>query len=121
MDGWSLRKLASIVRFAEDELQGKTPTPTLLRRAKRLGFADADIATLSGMLAADVRRLRARWAIRPVYKMVDTCAAEFEAVTPYFYSTYEQENEAAPLVGEKAVILGPGPTLPEQRDQVGAG
>jgi carbamoyl-phosphate synthase large subunit len=109
IDRWFLRKLASIVRFAEDELQGKTPTPTLLRRAKRLGFADADIATLAGMLAADVRRLRTQWGIRPVYKMVDTCAAEFEAVTPYFYSTYEQENEAAPLEGPKAVILGSGP------------
>jgi carbamoyl-phosphate synthase large subunit len=109
IDRWFLRKLASIVRFAEDELQGKTPTPTLLRRAKRLGFADADIATLAGMLPADVRRLRAQWGIRPVYKMVDTCAAEFEAVTPYFYSTYEQENEAAPLDGPKAVILGSGP------------
>jgi carbamoyl-phosphate synthase large subunit len=109
IDRWFLRKLASIVRFAEDELQGKTPTPTLLRRAKRLGFADADIATLAGMLATDVRRLRAQWGIRPVYKMVDTCAAEFEAVTPYFYSTYETENEAEPLPGRKAVILGSGP------------
>jgi len=97
------------VRFAEEDLQGKTPTPALLRSAKRLGFADADIATLTGMLAADVRRLRGQWGIRPVYKMVDTCAAEFEAVTPYFYSTYEQENEASPLVGPKAVILGSGP------------
>ncbi|HEY3127070.1 MAG TPA: carbamoyl-phosphate synthase large subunit [Candidatus Limnocylindria bacterium] len=109
IDRWFLRKLASIVRFAEDELQGKTPTPTLLRRAKRLGFADADIATLAGMLPADVRRLRAQWGIRPVYKMVDTCAAEFEAVTPYFYSTYESENEARPLEGQKVVILGSGP------------
>ncbi len=109
IDRWFLRKLASIVRFAEDELQGKTPTPTLLRRAKRLGFADADIATLAGMLPADVRRLRAQWGIRPVYKMVDTCAAEFEAVTPYFYSTYESENEALPLEGQKVVILGSGP------------
>jgi carbamoyl-phosphate synthase large subunit len=109
IDRWFLRKLASIVRFAEDELQGKTPTPTLLRRAKRLGFADADVATLAGMLPADVRRLRAQWGIRPVYKMVDTCAAEFEAVTPYFYSTYEQENEALPLEGRKALILGSGP------------
>ena len=109
IDRWFLRKLASIVRFAEDELQGKTPTPTLLRRAKRLGFADADIATLAGMLPTDVRRLRAQWGIRPVYKMVDTCAAEFEAVTPYFYSTYETENEAAPLNGKKAIILGSGP------------
>ena len=109
IDRWFLRKIASIVRFADDELQGKTPTPALLRRAKRLGFADADIATLTGMFAADVRRLRAQWGIRPVYKMVDTCAAEFEAVTPYFYSTYESENEAAPLEGPKAVILGSGP------------
>ena len=109
IDKWFLRKIARIVRFAEEDLQGKTPTPALLRSAKRLGFADADIATLTGMLAADVRRLRAQWGIRPVYKMVDTCAAEFEAVTPYFYSTYEQENEASPLVGPKAVILGSGP------------
>ena len=109
IDTWFLRKIARIVRFAEEDLQGKTPTPALLRSAKRLGFADADIATLTGMLAADVRRLRAQWGIRPVYKMVDTCAAEFEAVTPYFYSTYEQENEASPLVGPKAVILGSGP------------
>jgi len=109
IDTWFLRKIARIVRFAEEDLQGKTPTPALLRSAKRLGFADADIATLTGMLATDVRRLRGQWGIRPVYKMVDTCAAEFEAVTPYFYSTYEQENEASPLVGPKAVILGSGP------------
>ena len=109
IDRWFLRKLSAVVRFAEDELQGKTPTPDLLRRAKRLGFADSDIATLTGMLSADVRRLRAQWGIRPVYKMVDTCAAEFEAVTPYFYSTFEQENEAEALPGEKAVIVGSGP------------
>jgi len=109
IDRWFLRKIARVVRFAEDDIQGRTPTPALLRAAKRMGFADADIATLSGMLPADVRRLRAQWGIRPVYKMVDTCAAEFEAVTPYFYSTYEQENEAEPLAGPKAVILGSGP------------
>jgi len=109
IDRWFLRKIARIVRFAEDDLQGRTPTPALLRAAKRMGFADADIATLTGMLPADVRRLRTQWGIRPVYKMVDTCAAEFEAVTPYFYSTYEQENEAAPLAVPKAVILGSGP------------
>ena len=109
IDRWFLRKISRIVRFAEDDLQGRTPTPALLRAAKRMGFADADIATLTGMLPEDVRRLRAQWGIRPVYKMVDTCAAEFEAVTPYFYSTYEQENEATPLEGPKAVILGSGP------------
>ncbi|HEX9268297.1 MAG TPA: carbamoyl-phosphate synthase large subunit, partial [Candidatus Limnocylindria bacterium] len=109
VDRWFLRKLQRVVRFAEDELQGKTPTPTLVRRAKRMGFADADIATLAGMLPGDVRRLRLQWGITPVFKMVDTCAAEFEAVTPYFYSTYEQENEALPLPGSKALILGSGP------------
>ena len=109
IDRWFLRKLRGIVRFAEDELQGKTPNPTLLRRAKRMGFSDEDIAALTGVLATDVRRLRLQWGIVPVYKMVDTCAAEFEAVTPYFYSTYEQENEALPLEGPKTVILGSGP------------
>ncbi|MGH2498509.1 MAG: carbamoyl-phosphate synthase large subunit [Candidatus Limnocylindria bacterium] len=109
IDPHFLRKIARVVRFAEDELQGKTPTPALLRRAKRLGFADTDVATLAGILPADVRRLREQWGIRPVYKMVDTCAAEFEAATPYFYSTYEQENEAAPLDGPKAIVLGSGP------------
>jgi carbamoyl-phosphate synthase large subunit len=109
IDRWFLRKLQGVVRFAEDELQGKTPNPTLLRRAKRMGFCDADIATLAGVLASDIRRLRLQWGIVPVYKMVDTCAAEFEAVTPYFYSTYEQENEALPLDGPKTVILGSGP------------
>jgi carbamoyl-phosphate synthase large subunit len=109
IDRWFLHKLRNVVRFAEDELQGKTPNPALLRRAKRMGFSDADLATLAGVLASDIRRLRLQWGIVPVYKMVDTCAAEFEAVTPYFYSTYEQENEALPLEGPKTVILGSGP------------
>ena len=109
IDRWFLRKLRGVVRFAEDEVQGKTPNPALLRRAKRMGFSDADLATLTGVLATDIRRLRLQWGIVPVYKMVDTCAAEFEAVTPYFYSTYEQENEAPPLEGPKTVILGSGP------------
>ena len=56
-----------------------------------------------------MRNLRHRWGLIPVYKMVDTCAAEFEAVTPYYYSTYEQENEAQPLAGRKAVVIGSGP------------
>ena len=109
IDRWFLRKLRNVVRFAEDELQGKTPNPALLRRAKRMGFSDVDLASLAGVLSSDIRRLRLQWGIVPVYKMVDTCAAEFEAVTPYFYSTYEQENEAPPLDGPKTVILGSGP------------
>ncbi len=108
IDRWFLERFRAIVRSAE-ALQGATPTPASLRRAKRTGFSDADIGTLTGIMPADVRRLREQWGILPVYKMVDTCAAEFEAVTPYFYSTYEQENEAPALLGEKAIVLGSGP------------
>jgi len=108
VDRWFLERFRTVVRAAE-EMQGKTPTPTLLRRAKRTGFSDADVGTITGLLAADVRRLREQWGILPVYKMVDTCAAEFEAVTPYFYSTYEQENEAPAIEGAKAIVLGSGP------------
>ena len=108
IDRWFLERFRNVVRTAEG-MQSASPTPTMLRSAKRMGFSDADIATLTGILPADVRRLREQWGVVPVYKMVDTCAAEFEAVTPYFYSTYEQENEAAPLPGPKAIVLGSGP------------
>ena len=84
-------------------------TPTLLRSAKRIGFSDNQIGTLAAMLPEQVRGLRNEWDIRPVYKTVDTCAAEFDAVTPYYYSTYDQENEALPLEGRKAVVIGSGP------------
>ena len=73
------------------------------------GFSDAAIAVLTDRSAEQVRRLRRRWEIRPVYKMVDTCAAEFEAETAYFYSAYEQENEAPPLGGQRALVAGSGP------------
>ncbi|MGH2376900.1 MAG: carbamoyl-phosphate synthase large subunit [Candidatus Limnocylindria bacterium] len=109
IDRWFLERLRSVVRFADTELRSANPTPALLGRAKRLGYSDADIGTLTGIAPADVRSLREQWGIVPVYKMVDTCAAEFEAVTPYFYSTYERENEAAPLPGPKAIVLGSGP------------
>ena len=66
----------------------------LLTAAKKMGFSDREIARLSSAKEDEVRRLRYQNNIRPVYKMVDTCSAEFEAATPYFYSCYEQENEA---------------------------
>jgi carbamoyl-phosphate synthase large subunit len=78
-------------------------------QAKRLGFSDEQISTLADRLPEQVRQLRRNWQIRPVYKMVDTCAAEFDAETPYFYSAYEKENEAEPLKGKKAVVIGSGP------------
>ena len=82
---------------------------SLLRESKRFGFSDEQIGTLCDVSANHIRELRIEWNLRPVYKTVDTCAAEFEAVTPYFYSTYEQENEAIPLDGPKALVVGSGP------------
>ena len=81
----------------------------LLRRAKQLGLSDSYIGRLTGLPALEIRKLRLRLGIRPVYKMVDTCAAEFEAGTPYYYSCYDSENEAATATGRKAVVLGSGP------------
>jgi carbamoyl-phosphate synthase large subunit len=108
IDLWFINKLQNIVAM-EKELLSKPLTPDLLRRAKRLGFSDEQIGTLADRLPEQVRELRHSWNIRPVYKMVDTCAAEFEAGTPYFYSTYEEENEAQPIKENKAVVIGSGP------------
>ncbi|MEX2032400.1 MAG: carbamoyl-phosphate synthase large subunit, partial [Dehalococcoidia bacterium] len=108
VDPWFIERLARIVEM-EKRLLSEDLTPALLRDAKRLGFADRDIATLADRLPEQVRSLRDEWDIRPVYKMVDTCAAEFEAVTPYFYSTYEEENEAAPSGRPGMLVIGSGP------------
>jgi carbamoyl-phosphate synthase large subunit len=108
IDRWFISKLTNIIAM-EKRLLSETLTPDLLRAAKRMGFADKQVATLSDRLPEQVRTLRDEWDIRPVYKMVDTCAAEFDAATPYFYSTYEQENEAVPQPGKKALVIGSGP------------
>ncbi|MBF6600180.1 MAG: carbamoyl-phosphate synthase large subunit [Dehalococcoidia bacterium] len=108
VDLWFLHKLDNIVSM-EKRLLAEPLTPALLRRAKRLGFSDVQIGTLADRLPEQVRGLREQWGIRPVYKMVDTCAAEFDAATPYFYSSYEQENEALPEPGKKALVIGSGP------------
>ena len=108
IDPWFTREFERIARM-EDRLMGETLTPRLLWMAKRLGFGDGKIAALTDRDPEQVRDLRHEWGIRPVYKMVDTCAAEFEAQTPYFYSTYEQENEALPSPASKALVLGSGP------------
>ena len=108
IDPWFTRAFARIADM-ERRLLSTTLTADLLWDAKRLGFSDSKIGVLSDRTPEQVRALRKGWGIRPVYKMVDTCAAEFEAETPYFYSTYEQENEAAPLPGSKAVVIGSGP------------
>ncbi len=108
IDLWFLDKLRNIVDM-EKQLLSQTLTPELLWQAKRMGFSDEQIGTLADRLPEQVRQLRHGWNIRPVYKMVDTCAAEFDAGTPYFYSSYEQENEAEPIQGNKAVVIGSGP------------
>jgi carbamoyl-phosphate synthase large subunit len=108
IDLWFIDKLQNIINM-EKELLSQTLTPELLRRAKRMGFSDEQIGTLADRLPEQVRKLRHDWNIRPVYKMVDTCAAEFDAATPYFYSTYEEENEAGAINENKAVVIGSGP------------
>jgi len=108
IDLWFIDKLQNIIDM-EKQLLSQPLTPELLWQAKRLGFSDEQIGTLADRLPEQVRQLRCSWQIRPAYKMVDTCAGEFDADTPYFYGTYEQENEAEPLAGNKAVVIGSGP------------
>ncbi len=108
IDPWFLHKLQGIHQM-EERLLAEPLAPDLMRRAKRMGFSDTVIATLGDRLPEQVRQMRQEWGIIPAYKMVDTCAAEFEAETPYFYSSYEQENEAPSLAGKKALVIGSGP------------
>jgi len=108
IDPWFLQKLANIVAM-ERRLLAEPLAPELLRAAKRLGFSDEQIGVLAGELTERVRQRRIELGITPAYKTVDTCAAEFEAATPYFYSTYEEENEAEPITGDKALVIGSGP------------
>jgi carbamoyl-phosphate synthase large subunit len=109
IDAFFLYKLLNIVHCERQLLQAAQLTPALARRAKRLGFSDRQIGTLLDEMPERIRDRRRAWQIRPTYKMVDTCAAEFEAVTPYFYGTFESENEAPALPGDKVVVLGSGP------------
>jgi len=109
IDPWYLRQIQSI---NEQAVEISTPgelTPQILRTAKSHGFSDAQIASLRGISEDEVRRIRHHLSIRPVYKTVDTCAAEFEAFTPYHYSSYEEENEVRPRTVPAVIILGSGP------------
>ncbi|MEW6776672.1 MAG: carbamoyl-phosphate synthase large subunit, partial [Bdellovibrionota bacterium] len=109
IDPWFLGNMAEIVeeegRIRKEGLGGKER----LRELKRLGFSDRRLATLTGKTEKEVRDARKAAGIRPVYKRVDTCAAEFVAHTPYLYSTYEDEDEAGVTNREKIMILGGGP------------
>jgi carbamoyl-phosphate synthase large subunit len=110
-DPWFVNQMRLIVE-AEGRLWAARDAAldaTLLRASKRLGFSDRRIAALTETSEEAVRSARAAHGIRPVFKSVDTCAAEFEAFTPYLYSTYEDEDEAPPTDRPKIVILGGGP------------
>ncbi len=109
IDPWFIDKLAILVEM-EQKLQSKELTPELLKEAKRMEFPDHVIAELAGKTEEEVRQMRYANGITAVYKMVDTCAAEFEAATPYYYSVYGGENEAAASqTGKKVLVLGSGP------------
>ena len=105
---WQIKEIADMtVRLRQEKME--TVTPELLREAKRMGFSDLRMAVLMNTTAAEIRQKRKALQIVPVYKRVDTCAAEFESYTPYLYSAYEQECEADPGRNKKIIILGSGP------------
>jgi carbamoyl-phosphate synthase large subunit len=118
-DMWFLEQIAALVAAEEQVRRDGLPESRAgLANLKRMGFSDARLAHLSGKAEEDVRSLRATLNVRPAYKRVDTCAAEYESQTPYMYSTYEydsaensdaSESEAAPSNRDKVIILGGGP------------
>ncbi len=109
IDPWFLSQIELINGMAT-ELKGSAElTPELMRRAKRMGFSDRQIAILRGIEESEVRSQRWRSGVRPVYKTVDTCAGEFEAFTPYHYSTYDLTSEVKARSKPAIIILGSGP------------
>ncbi|MDP3711864.1 MAG: carbamoyl-phosphate synthase large subunit [Mycobacteriales bacterium] len=108
IDPWFLDQILSITELRAELEVGELTEP-LLRRAKRMGCSDQQIAAVRGVTEQEVRRLRHDLGVRPVYKTVDTCAAEFAAETPYHYSSYDEETEVAPSAKRKVLILGSGP------------
>lgn len=108
IDPWFLAQMMEIVEVRHEIATGSLSHPTL-RQAKRFGFSDAQIAFLTGRTEAAIRAQRKLAGIEPTYKTVDTCAAEFAATTPYFYSTFDEESEARPSDRETVMVLGSGP------------
>lgn len=108
VDPWFLAKIKKLVE-QERRLKNENLTRELLTQSKKMGFSDYQIAKLTGRDTAEIRALRKKEKIVPVYKMVDTCAAEFAASTPYFYGTYESENEASVQEQKRVIVLGAGP------------
>ncbi len=111
IDPWFLYNFRQIVETEAEILGRGLPglDTDFLRYCKERGFSDRQLAFLTNSSEDDIRLLRKKQGVLPVYKLVDTCAAEFESYTPYYYSTYEQENEAKITTGKKIIILGGGP------------
>ncbi len=109
IDPWFVDQLCLINEIAQELIGAPELTPALLRRAKRHGFSDVQVGRMRDMSEQVVRGVRHALGIRPVYKTVDTCAAEFAARTPYHYSSYDQETEVASREREAVIILGSGP------------
>ena len=113
IDPWFLNQIRMIVEFeksiAEAKGNGRLESEEFVRQIKEQGFSDAHIASLTGTTEQDFREKRKKLGVLPVYKTVDTCAAEFRSNTPYMYSTYEEEDELEPSDKKKVIILGSGP------------
>ena len=106
----AIRKIVDFEKKLENPgAEPKQPDRALLLEAKRMGFSDSYIAELTGCAEEEIRGLRRRYGLLPVYKMIDTCASEFASYVPYFYSTYEEENESVVSDRKKIIVLGSGP------------
>ncbi len=108
IDMFFLDKIKKIVDF-EKEMEASPDSPELMREAKMMGFSDSYIAELWKTTEDDIYARRCEMGLFPVYKMIDTCASEFKSYVPYFYSTYEDENESIVSEREKVIVLGSGP------------
>lgn len=108
IDLWFLEKIERIIKL-ERRLEDEELVLDLMKTLKKNGFSDSYIARVKKKNETEIRAMRANWQINPTYKVVDTCAAEFESKTPYFYSTYEEENEVFAEEDESVLVLGSGP------------
>lgn len=111
IDEFFIRKLEKIVKLAEEVMNAGIAwlDYDLYSRAKKIGFGDSYIANLTNVPLDDILELRHKYPISPVYKIVDTCAGEFEAVTPYYYSTYEEKDDVVVTDKKKVLVIGSGP------------
>lgn len=109
IDPFFLYKILNIVEFEKKLNKETISTTPVLRKAKRMGFSDHKLAEITQRPEEEIRKTRLELGITPTYKMVDTCAAEFEAKTPYYYGTYEQEDEVQVSNKKKVIIIGAGP------------